>query len=42
MIPKADLAKAPYPTSWILNEKNILSETRQTVMVLPSFVLFER
>ena len=27
MILKADLAKAPYPTSWILNEKNIVSKT---------------
>ena len=34
MIPKADLAKAPYPVSWILNEKNIQSKTH-TVLWYP-------
>ena len=35
MIPKADLAKAPYSTSWILNEQNIQCKTPTMVLWKP-------
>lgn len=36
MIPKSDLAKAPYPTSWILNEKNIKYKTSTKILWYPN------
>jgi len=36
MIPSSDLAKAPYPTSWILNEKNIQCRTPTMVVWYPN------
>jgi len=35
MIPKTELLKAPYPTSWILNEKNIQFKTDKTILWYP-------
>lgn len=35
MIPSAELSKAPYPISWILNEKNMKYKTDTTALWYP-------